>query len=77
MKSRPLKALIKNLTIVVSQCPPELLPFLNFLLKDLIKRKVHVMRHTFATTFLDNGNDLRIVQALVGHPNQHHGKVSP
>jgi len=37
--------------------------------KALIQKRVHphVMRHIFATTFLGNGNDLKTVQALMGH----------
>ncbi len=37
--------------------------------KALIQKRIHphVMRHTFATTPLDNWNDLKTVQALMGH----------
>jgi integrase/recombinase XerD len=44
------------------------------LIKSVVKRALiqkrvhpHVMRHTFATTRLDKGNDLKTVQALMGH----------
>jgi integrase/recombinase XerD len=37
--------------------------------KALIQKRIHphLMRHTFAATLLDNGNDLKTVQALLGH----------
>lgn len=37
--------------------------------KALVQKRVHphVMRHTFATTPLDKGNDLKTVQTLMGH----------
>jgi len=39
--------------------------------KALIRKRIHphVIRHTFATTLLDKGNDLKTVQALMGHAN--------